>query len=474
MQVKRLNEKFRSDSRRVVLQFFKMNETRTKKILNRILNLPGDKVDELLTNTLNDFSERHTNFEELLHKNYRNVQKFLQPGSKINKSREQLIGAYFSKEYSIESAALFNPSIVPHSDQSGTGDGQLKFIMSLRATGEGHISSIEFREGIISKERISVIPPGRKAALPKISGKLFSKKELTEKSKIDNLFSSTLFEKLDEKFTADDFSEFINSLSDKESQKESIKKSIKFLADEISSNYDAHFENSVPVSERVLFPFSNSESMGMEDIRFVKFKYDNGDEKYYGTYTAYNGRTFRTQLIETEDFLTFRIRTLFGKGINDKGLALFPRKINNKFYMISRQDGENIYLMSSDNLYNWESTELLLEPTLDWEFVQLGNCGSPLETERGWLLITHAVGPLRTYVISAVLLDLNDPAKIIGRLNTPLISPNSEEREGYVPNVVYSCGSIIHYGEIIIPYAMSDAVSGFAKVNLKELLNEMT
>lgn len=469
MKVTRLNGKIVSDSRRVILQFFQMNETRTRKIINRVLYLPEVKVDELLTDILYDFNSRHRNLEILLHRHFHNVEKYLPGASKISRNRELLIGAYFSKEYSIESAALFNPSIVPHPDQHGAGENELRFIMSLRATGEGHISSIEFREGIISNTGVTVTSPGSIVSLPLITGNLFSKKELVEKTKNKNLFSAELFNQLEEDFTVENWKAFLTSLDKKNIEKESLN----LIDDEISSNYDAQFEAALPVSERVLFPFSKSEIMGMEDARFVKFIYENSNTAYYGTYTAYNGRTFRTQLIETEDFVRFRIRSLHGKGINDKGLALFPRKINDKFFMVSRQDGENIFIMNSSDLHYWEASALLLEPSFDWEFVQLGNCGSPLETEEGWLLITHAVGPFRKYVISAVLLDLQNPSKIIGRLNTPLFSPNRNEREGYVPNVVYSCGSLIHNGEVIIPYAMSDAATGFAMVNLKKLLNRM-
>ncbi|KAB2842731.1 MAG: glycosidase, partial [Melioribacteraceae bacterium] len=239
------------------------------------------------------------------------------------------------------------------------------------------------------------------------------------------------------------------------------------------SNYKCTFDDFSSLSERVLFPNSPSESMGLEDARFVKF-IDNGKSKYYGTYTAYNGKTFRTQIIETYDFKKFEIGTLHGSMVQDKGMALFPRKINEKYFITSRQDGENLFLMQSDNLYYWNKSDLLLEPDKSWAFVQLGNCGSPIETEKGWLLITHAVGPFRKYVISTLLLDIDNPSKIIGSLNKPLIEPNEIEREGYVPNVVYSCGSLIHNKTLIIPYAMSDSSCGFAKIKVDELLSNLS
>ena len=231
-------------------------------------------------------------------------------------------------------------------------------------------------------------------------------------------------------------------------------------------------ESPISLSERVLFPISKSECAGMEDARFVKFVDKNGF-KYYGTYTAYNGRLFRTQLIETTDFCRFEIGNLYGNSIQDKGMALFPRKIKNKYLMTSRQDGENMFIMSSSDIYHWTGAKVMKMPELPWEYIQIGNCGSPVETEKGWLLITHAVGPMRKYVISAMLLDLDDPSKVIGSLKEPLIQPNEIEREGYVPNVVYSCGSVAHKENLIIPYAFSDSACGYARVKISDLLKKL-
>lgn len=436
MKVERLNTKFSADPKKIILQFFQMNDKRTVNIINRVLSLDEQTVIKNLENVYLEFSKRHKNFEESIIEHFENVKHFITESGKLSKERKLLIGSYFSKEYSIESAALFNPSIVPHPDQSETGEGELKFIMSLRATGEGHISSIEFREGIISGEGdINIINNSQFSVLPK--KEIFSEKEILNKK--------------------------LPFTGGKEHDKIDI----------LNSNYRSEFDDFSLLSERVLFPNSPSESMGLEDARFVKFL-NNGESKYYGTYTAYNGKTFRTQIIETYDFKNFEIGTLHGLMVQDKGMALFPRKINGKYFITSRQDGENLYLMESDNLYSWNESNLLLEPDKSWAFVQLGNCGSPIETEKGWLLITHAVGPLRKYVISAVLLDLDNPAKIIGSLNEPLISPNEIERAGYVPNVVYSCGSLIHNKTLIIPYAMSDSSCGFARVNVDELLSNLS
>ena len=227
------------------------------------------------------------------------------------------------------------------------------------------------------------------------------------------------------------------------------------------------------IAETVIFPNSNAECMGMEDVRFVHFV-DGDTECYYGTYTAYDGKQINTQLIETSNFVDFKIRTLYGAAIADKGMALFPEKINGQYVMISRQGGEKINIMYSDDLYDWPKFELLMEPLYEWEMVQLGNCGSPIKTDKGWLLLTHGVGAMRTYVISAILLDLADPSKIIGRLKTPLIQADEKEREGYVPNVVYTCGLLRHADQLLIPYAVSDSATGFVSVDLNELLNELS
>ena len=436
MNVERLNIRFSANPKKVILQFFLMNKKRTANIINRILSIEESVVKQNLENVYSEFISKHKHFEEVILEHYKRVKKFVPNSKELSKERKLLIGTYFTKEYSIESAALFNPSIVPHPDQNGLAEGELKFIMSLRATGEGHVSSIEFREGIITKDGdIKIINDSPYTVLPK---------------RTEHIREEILNRKLG--LTAG---------------------TAKNIKDILHSNYKSSFNELSLMSERVLFPNSPSEVMGLEDLRLVKFT-ENGNAKYYGTYTAYNGRTFRTQILETNDFQNFEIGTLHGTMVQDKGMALFPRKINGKYVIVSRQDGENLFLMQSDNLYFLDKSDLLLEPDKSWAFVQLGNCGSPIETEKGWLLIPPAVGPLRKYVISAVLLDLDNPAKIIGSLNEPLISPNEIERDGYVPNVVYSCGSLIHNKTLIIPYAMSDSSCGFARVNVDELLSNLS
>lgn len=434
MIVKRLNKKIQPNSKRVVLQFLQLSKERSERIINNVLQLSDNQSDIILNNVIRDFSNRHRNFESKLYSNYLKVNQYIKLNKKINQSKKLLIGSYFSKEYSISAAALFNPSIVQHPVQSNLEKGSIRFIMSLRATGEGHISSIEFREGLIKNDlSISLIEASRYCSIP--NDVRFYKKDV-----------------LNKKLKFNDESE------------DSIK-------DILDSNYSCSYDDGIPINERVLFPISKSECVGMEDARFVKFV-ENGNSTYYGTYTAYNGKSFRTQLLQSNDFVNFNISTLHGNVIKDKGMAIFPRKINNKYVITSRQDGENLFIMTSKNIYSWDSVEKLKTPEHPWEYIQIGNCGSPIETDQGWILITHAVGPMRRYVISAILLDLENPAKVIGTLSEPLIEPNEKEREGYVPNVVYSCGSMIHNNHIVIPYAFSDSASGFASVNISKLLRK--
>ncbi len=425
--VKKSNIILTADSKRVILRFFDPgSEFRVRNIIGRILNMQEGEVEKLYDEVEERFSNRHRNFEQVLLNHFNKVEKYIPGVFSLSENRKLLIGSYFSKEYSISSAALFNPSIVPHPDQTGLNPGELRFIMSLRAVGEGHISSIEFRSGIIDAHNsIQIDPPSRFASL-----------------------ASAREERVETSFTIDD-----------ELTRE--------------ANYNIFFTGEEPVSERVIFPFSRTESNGIEDVRFVKFFNDDGTSTYYGTFTAYDGHRILSQIIRTDDFIKFEIRTLQGDKAKDKGMASFPKKINGKYTIISRIDGENLYFMQSDDLYKWEAAEVLRTPLMDWEFVQIGNCGSPHETEKGWLLITHGVGPMRRYVISAILLDKNNPAKIIGYLKDPLIEPDENEREGYVPNVVYSCGGLIHNHELIIPYAMSDSASSVASIPLEKILGKI-
>jgi len=474
MFASRLTNKIGPKQVRIILQYFNIgNEQRILNVIQRVLALPEQEVIHQLERVMRDFSFRHLEFKHKILENYKQIEKFVKED--ISSERKLFLGAYFSKEYSIEAASLFNPSIVAHPDQRFLKAGMLRFILSLRATGEGHISSLEFRTGVIDENceiffdetshfcELSVVNKD-KSFEKELLGKFIPAKSENEKN---------IFDRLPQSFTHDQVKTILDEEL-KSGKDENTKQFVERILGYADANYEITFNESTSISERIIFPYSNTETVGMEDARFVKFTDDDGSEKYYGTYTAYNGKTFGVQLIETTDFLKFEIHTLHGNAIQDKGMALFPRKIKGKYFMSSRQGGENLQIMSSEDLFTWNEYKPHRVPAEPWEFIQLGNCGSPIETKEGWLLITHAVGPFRKYSMGALLLDLEDPTKIIGRLKTPLIEPLENEREGYVPNVVYSCGSIVHNDELIVPYAMSDSYSGFAKISLTGLLAELT
>ncbi len=474
MTLYRYPQKLKADPNRVILQFFNLSEKRKLNVLRKIVLLSDKKVSNLLEQIFFEFSNRHYNLEERLLENFSKVERYLTNKNKLSLNRKLLIGAYFSKEYSIESAALFNPSLISHPDQSGLKDRELRFILSLRATGEGHISSIEFRTGVIDKDyNIKIEPVSGLTEFPKLVKEyIYSKHDLKRVAKYFDELNEELFNQLPERFTREDLNNFLSERGNMFSKNPVTLKVLTTILDYIDANYEFKFKGDKSLSNYVIFPLSKSESGGMEDLRLVKFN-NNGNSHYYGTYTAYNGYSFKVQMLETDDFNTYRVKTLHGSAVKDKGMALFPRRINNKYLMISRQDGEDLSIMLSKSLDIWEDFKLLQAPDQPWEFIQLGNCGSPIETKEGWLLITHAVGPFRKYVIAASLLDLNDPTKVIAMLREPLISPDDSEREGYVPNVVYSCGSLIYNQQLIIPYAMSDSMTGFARIPVNKLLSKM-
>ncbi len=390
-----------------------------------------------------------------------------------------LLGAYFSHEYSLEAAALFNPSIVPHPDQSDLPPGSLRFILSLRATGEGHISSITFRTGYLDADgNITVNAPTRyclePAQVPNTSyEKALFDRQLHELGLAGD-FSREALQRLGDSFTLPELRHSVlatvKHLRARDEERQSAARKILMLA---QSNYEVQFAADTRLSERVLFPTTPSQSNGIEDARFVLFQNEDGTKTYYATYTAYDGKLILPQFIETPDFLHFKFITLNGPAVQNKGMALFPRKINGRYAMLGRQDSENLYMMYSDHLHFWHTAQLLLKPKFPWEFIQLGNCGSPIETDAGWLVLSHGVGPMRKYCIGAFLLDRDDPTRVIGRLREPLIKPNENEREGYVPNVVYSCGSLLRGRQLIIPYAMSDYATTFATLPLDEVLAAM-
>lgn len=480
MNINRYDIILKPDSRRVLYRPFDLkSKERIIRIISRVQMLSEEDVSLQLKKVLTDFHKRHNKLLQFFYSQFEQYKDFLILDDDLTDERKLLLGAYFTQEYSYESSGLFNPSLVWHPDQSGLTDGAKRFIMSLRAVGEGHISSITFRSGVIDKDyTIHVDAPLPFVTEPrKIPNHAYEKGlfkiKLGELGLIDD-FSVEVLSELGPTFTLDELRKVINTI---------LRKSRRYIhentltADGMAtlavSNYEVQFSPEDDISERVIFPSSMAEANGIEDARFVEFKNDDGSVTYYALYTAFDGRIILPQLLETRDFCNFRINTLNGPAIENKGMALFPRKINGRFAMISRQDNENNYIMFSDSIHFWYTKQLLIKPSYPWEFVQVGNCGSPIETDHGWLVLSHGVGPMRKYVIGAYLLNLDDPTRVIGRLSEPLLSPNENEREGYVPNVVYSCGSLVFGDTLIIPYAMSDYASSFASVKLPELLNEL-
>ncbi|MDD4179000.1 MAG: glycoside hydrolase family 130 protein [Candidatus Margulisbacteria bacterium] len=470
----------RPDQRRIITRPFRPgSETHVNNLINRILALDEPTVKELLKQTLKEFAHRHKDIEAVLLSNYRRVEGLIKEAQDLSEERKLLIGSCFTMEYSIESAALFNPSIVIYPKQNQMKKGQTRVIFSFRATGEGHISSIVFRSAIIDQDNsIFLEPVSPFLGTPEIVLNRTYDRGLF-KAKLEEMgqFSETagaIYQRLPDRFTMEEIDQAINSVRATNAftpaDVDATVVHIRWLAE---SNYEIFFPKGQLISERVIFPLSQNESNGVEDARFVRFIDDDGSLTYYATYTAYNGREVLPQMIETKDFHHFKISTLNGPMARNKGMALFPRKINGRYAMITRSDGESLYLSYSDNIHFWFEGVKIEAPEYPWELLQIGNCGSPLETKKGWILLTHGVGPMRKYCIGVSLLDLKDPSKITGRLEEPLLAPKEEERAGYVPNVVYSCGSIILNGELIIPYAISDSESHVASIPVDELLEKL-
>jgi predicted GH43/DUF377 family glycosyl hydrolase len=470
----------RPDKRLVITRPFRpASEAHTVNIVNRLLLLDESTVKALLKQTLKDFAHRHKDIEDILMSNYRQIEKYIKEPAALSEERKLLLGSCFTMEYSIESAALFNPSIVIYPKQNNLKKGQTRVIFSFRATGEGHISSIVFRSANIDQDNsIFLEPISPFLGTPEIVlNRTYDRELFTAKLEELGQFSEAakaIFLQLPTSFTPEEMGQAIKAIQANSAfPPADLADTIVHLKWLAESNYEVFFPHGQLISERVIFPLSQNESNGVEDARFVRFVDDDGSVTYYATYTAYNGREILPQLIETKDFHRFKISTLNGPMARNKGMALFPRKINGQYAMITRTDGESLYLSYSDNIHFWYEGNKIEGPASSWELVQIGNCGSPLETKKGWIMLTHGVGPMRKYCIGVSLLDLKDPSKIIGRLAEPLLAPREEEREGYVPNVVYSCGSIILNGELIIPYAISDSESHVASIPVDELLEKL-
>jgi predicted GH43/DUF377 family glycosyl hydrolase len=481
LTIERKPVKVSPDPTRVIARYFFNGEERAVELIRKILVLDKEQVFALVSPLLQDFSKRHRNITRKLLRNCERVKKYIIIAGgdyeRIDEYCKLLIGYFFTHDFSIESAAFFNPSIVPDPDQTNLEEGQLRVIISFRAVGEGHVSSVAFRRAIIDRNNdITVIPASNYIdEAEKIHNVIYQKRLFLKKAQeadINDEFLNEVTEKLGDRFDYEELKKLVVEAKTKTTDLEIIKQYNLVLA--LSDSYRRiSFSKDTDISDRVIFPISDFESKGIEDARFVKFTDDSGRIYYYATYTAYDGVHIMPKLLKTTDFYEFKTSPLNGAGAKNKNLALFPRKIKGKYAMLSRIDGWNNYLMYSDNINEWEDPVKIQEPVYPWEFVQIGNCGSPIETEHGWLVLTHAVGSMRKYSIAASLLDLDDPSIEIGRLKDPLIVPNPDEREGYVPNVVYSCGGIISNGELVIPYGLSDHSSGFATVNLDTLLDRL-
>jgi predicted GH43/DUF377 family glycosyl hydrolase len=475
--LRRHESAFQPDSARVIIRpFVPSNSHQISNIIGRTLALSEDETHRELDVLRRDFAARHLDLETLLTNIFETIRPRLFTQRPLSRSRQLLLGALFSGEYALESAALFNPSMVPHPDQTGVSEGALRFIMSLRATGEGHISSIEFRTGTIHTDSsLSMDPVSRYVALPEVVPNPTYRKKLfiikLHEMGFEDGYADEVMKPLAENFTLSALDESVRRVRHLyQPVPRDLKQTLECIHWLAVSNYELHFDAKLALSERVIFPVSPNETNGIEDARFVRFTDDDGSTMYYATYTAYNGRVILPQFIETQDFLRFRVLTLNGNAVQNKGMALFPRRIDGRYAMLSRQDDENLFVMFSDNPHYWNDPQMLLRPSEVWESVKIGNCGSPIETEAGWIVITHGVGPMRRYSIGAVLLDLKDPRKVLGRLREPLIVPEEAGREGYVPNVVYSCGALLRGNELFLPYAMSDRTSVIVSLSIDELL----
>jgi len=484
VHVVRKNVLFQPDSSRVIARFLYNNDQRSGDLINKVLSLSEKQQRETLIQVLRDYSKRHRSISKIFEKNFNRLTPiFNQLGidpSTLTSAQRGLIGSYFTMEYSIEAAAFFNPSIMEDPDQTGLAPGEKRVIISFRATGEGHISSIVFRSGILDRDNNIIIePPGRMLESPeRVKNHTYHKdsflRKLQEMQSPANAVAYTAMqEKLPETFVYEELKKYVEEtrlLMAGSTVDEVLLNEILWLA---SSHYEMDFSVDTSISERVIFPIAHTEMKGIEDARFVKFTEANGEITYYATYTAYDGITILPKLLFTQDFYHFTVLPIHGEIAQNKGMALFPRKVHGLYAMLCRADGMNNYISFSSNMTVWRKSTLLQEPRFPWELVQMGNCGSPIETPEGWLVITHGVGPVREYSLGVSLLDLESPEIEIGRLDTPILVPNDLEREGYVPNVVYSCGSIIHNDSLIIPYAMSDYASTYATVNVSELMSEL-
>jgi predicted GH43/DUF377 family glycosyl hydrolase len=453
-------------------------ESRSAVILGRVLGLTDGEVEEELAEVRGTYAHRHRDLEDTWARHFALMEHRLAGAGRLQVDRRRLIGAYFTQEFAIEAAALFNPSMVPHPDQGGLPPGSTRFLMTVRAVGEGHISSVELRTGAIDVDGVLVIdPPALVAVLPTAVPTRYSRASFRQQlADLGGARTNSDFvlDALPEAFTREDLNVALDELRDQSLTRGAAVRTIDRFEWIAACTYSVEFPESSAVQERVLMPSAPSEYNGIEDVRMLRFTEDDGTARYLGTYTAYDGRTIASQLMETDDFRTFDMTQLNGPGSKNKGMALFPRRIGGRFVALSRADRESNGVTTSADLRHWDQPVLVQTPDRPWEIVQLGNCGPPVETEAGWLVLTHGVGPMRQYGIGALLLDLDDPTVVLGRLAAPLLTPSADERDGYVPNVVYSCGAMLHDRTLVLPYGCSDSATRIALVDLDPLLDALT
>ena len=478
LALRRLDIHLTSDDRRVInLPFLPGNEVRVRSLFDRLERLDEATVERALADVLTGYAARHHDLAATFEENFVTNSALAGLSPAWSAARRSLAGAYLTMEYSLESTALFNPSIVEHPDPSGVPAGGVRFLMSLRATGEGHVSSIVFRTGLIAADgSVSVDPPAALLSRARMvmdrhyDPPLFGRK--LKEIGIDDAVIDAILPGLGERFTVAQLTEAVRfarvSLGD--SARVSQLETILWLA---NSNYHIDLGHNSALSELAIYPMSDLEARGVEDLRLVRFTEDDGAAAYYGTYTAWNGERMLPMLVQTRHFRRIEVHSLNGRCSRNKGMALFPRRVGGHYLMCSRIDGENLFISYSDYVHFWESASQLVLPRSTWDLMQVGNCGSPIETSEGWLLLTHGVGPMRCYTISALLLDRDDPLRVIGHLRQPLLQATGTEREGYVPNVVYTCGAMIHGDNLYIPYSLADESTTMAVVGLDPLVNRL-
>jgi predicted GH43/DUF377 family glycosyl hydrolase len=482
--VTRSAQRIAADPSRVITRLFvpgqegfELQESRAGVVLKRILALTDDDVRWSLDDVITRFDGRHRDLADTFRRHAHELADRFDADYKLSDARMLLVGAAFTSEYAIEGAALCNPSIVAHPDQTGIAEGSLRFVMSVRGIGEGHQSSIGFRTGVVDAAgQARIDEPAPFAATGRVKGALLDAEVFrSELGRIGNAGEAAhyVFDVLGDRFTRSDLDEGLDNLRAHLRTRRHAERTVELIRTIAARFYAIEFPSDVSLSERVLWPAMEAEQAGMEDARFVRFVDDDGTVTYYATYTAYSGAHISQQLLETRDFQSFTSVPLVGRAAANKGLALFPRRIAGRYAAMSRSDRETNTVAFTDRLPTWTTASPCQQPTETWEALQLGNCGPPIETDAGWLVLTHGVGPMRTYSIGAILLDLDDPTQVIGRLRRPLLSPAPDEQNGYVPNVVYSCGALVHADTLVLPYGIADGAIGIATAPLPALLAEL-